>query len=71
MSIGSFAARSATPVTTMGIDAITHRIDRFYSRWPRAKSWLWLVTLYLVGFLFLTLVAYGIRGLMPRPPVFK
>ncbi|HEY1095864.1 MAG TPA: hypothetical protein VGF14_01330 [Alphaproteobacteria bacterium] len=50
---------------------IGSRIDRFFSRWPKAKPWLWMVTLYLVGFLFLTLVAYGIRGLMPRPPVFK
>ncbi len=55
----------------MGIDALTTRLDQFYNRWPRAKNWLWLITLYLVGFLFLTLVAYGIRLILPRPPVFK
>lgn len=54
----------------MSIEFLTSRLDHFYSRWPRARSWLWLVTLYLLGFLFLTLVAYGIRGLMPRNDVF-
>lgn len=55
----------------MIIETLTTRLDSFYSRWPRARSWLWMLTLYLVGFLFLTLVAYGIRGLMPRADVFK
>jgi hypothetical protein len=50
---------------------IGNKIDHVFDRWPKAKPWLWLIVLWIVGFLFLALVAYGIKGLMPRPPVFK
>jgi hypothetical protein len=54
----------------MLIKTMADQLDHFYSRWPRAQSWLWLVTLWLAGFLFLVAVAYGIRALLPRTDVF-